>query len=150
MNKVLIALLLSVLMAACGKKDLAPVTGYNSKLYLDQIQFQNVPYVDSIHAKVLFEFLVDSDTSATPDTISFSQQYEITALMTNQVMDFDTPERTLKSSFRVSFFLYGGGADTVTVANFGYEYNGVRLINRPISFTGGPVSFSSPVVVHNF
>jgi hypothetical protein len=144
------AALLLTIAASCGKKYLDPVTGYNSRLELDALHFVNVNYVDSIEATVQFSFLVNKDSASIPDTVRFTHKFRVESLTSNERVDFNTPEHTVRSSFRMIFQLFGGGADSVRIGNFSYRQNGNNLLSRPVTFTGGPGMFVSPEIVHDF
>ena len=137
---IVIPLIAALALVSCFKNDVDPVTNKNSVVKIEGITFQNLVgnTSTSIKGYAKFEFYIaNGTTSDITDTVNFVDSFFVTdPLNHTQTYNFDTPNKTKKIKFDVTFKIQGGGSATsVAVSKFIYKMNEVTHLETPLNFT---------------
>ncbi len=151
MKNIIIAALCAISLTSCFKAELDPVTGYNSVLQFNDIEFFNVPGADSIVGEVGYVFTLSSDTAASGvDTLRFDHRFAVKSSKASQRIDFNTPGKALSAVFSVRFRMYRGTADSVHVQKFVYEKDGQTKVQQSLFFNTKDSVFATPPITVQF
>jgi len=134
----------SLLISSCVNDDVKPAGNNNSVLKIENITFHNIA-ANKMTGIARFEFYVASDTSATPDTLRFTDTFNVPQVSGyNQTYDFNTPEKAIQMNFDLRFKVEGGEADSVSINSLIYKRNGNTYLNGPVYFAGSFTNFFIP------
>lgn len=142
-------------LTSCFKNKIDPITDKNSSVQLGIIKFKDLIVNSSTSVKCYARFnfyTANGTTSDITDTVKFIDSFIVAnPLDHTQTYNFDTPDKTKKISFDVSFKVEGGGQATgVNVTDFVYKLNGQTLLETPFNFStiDGKVFTMLPKVIN--
>lgn len=145
MKRVLAFLVGSLCLVACGKKELDPITGYNSEIQINSIDLSNVSLgTTGVMGYLKREYLIATDT--TPVTEKYIDSFEVVSNGHNQQFHFNTSSKAIKCDMQVTIKVLGGTASSVTASSFFYyKDKATAFAATPLGFSGSGSSFSSAI-----
>jgi|SRR5690606_25932375 len=118
---------------SCKPEDIKPVTGKNSQLLLDSITFHQFYMADYLKATSTLEFLVVDSTSDSSMVSLVDSFYLSSPFNYKRSFDFDMPVGAKNCRISFSVFAKNGYADSVSIRNMVFRYDGQVYLNKALS-----------------
>jgi len=149
MRRLLVLLLACIAGISCNKKDIEPITGYDSRININGIRFNGIGIADGITGYLTREYLVSTDS--TPVNEKYVDSFNITSNGYNQEFHFNTPSKAIKCNLQLRLRIYNGSATSATVSELVY-YKDKEIIfaETPLEMSGTTDFFSSETHIVTF
>lgn len=138
-----------LVLASCNDKDIEPVTGYNSKIEINNITLTGIGMGASVTGYLSREYIIATDT--TPLTQHYTDSFEVEGNGYNQTFHFNTPSKATTCNMQVKFKVWGSTASTVSVASFYYYKDESTVFAKtPLEISGEGRDFHSDILTVDF